>query len=178
MPIYYYDIWERVVYLKSFSKTFMPGIRLGAVILQEKLKSEFLKHKRYYDLSTSALEQGALEIYINSGMYKKHIQKIQFTYMKKMNYLKDCLKNIDTEGVELFIPDTGFFIWMQFTKHIDMETLNKRLNEKMICIAEGKAFFIDSNSRISCFRLCISKLTKDKIKLGLQMLFEEIHKLI
>ncbi|NRX93254.1 DNA-binding transcriptional MocR family regulator [Clostridium beijerinckii] len=98
--------------------------------------------------------------------------------MKKMNYLKDCLKNIDTEGVELFIPDTGFFIWMQFTKHIDMETLNKRLNEKMICIAEGKAFFIDSNSRISCFRLCISKLTKDKIKLGLQMLFEEIHKLI
>lgn len=47
-----------------------------------------------------------------------------------MNYLKDCLKNINTEGVELFIPDTGFFIWMQFTKHIDMETLNKRLNEK------------------------------------------------
>ncbi len=36
-----------------------------------------------------------------------------------MNYLKDCLKNIDTEGVELFIPDTGFFIWMQFTNHID-----------------------------------------------------------
>lgn len=178
LPIYYYDIWERVVYLKSFSKTFMPGIRLGAVILQEKLKSEFLKHKRYYDLSTSALEQGALEIYINSGMYKKHIQKIQLAYMKKMNYLKDCLKNIDTDGVELFIPDTGFFIWMQFTKHIDMETLNKRLNEKMIYIAEGKAFFIDSNSRISCFRLCISKLTKDKIKLGLQILFEEIHKLI
>ncbi|WP_017210323.1 PLP-dependent aminotransferase family protein [Clostridium beijerinckii] len=178
LPIYYYDIRERVVYLKSFSKTFMPGIRLGAVILQEKLKSEFLKHKKYYDLSTSALEQGALEIYINSGMYKKHIQKIQFAYMKKMNYLKDCLKSIDTECVELFIPDTGFFIWMQFTKHIDMETLNKRLNEKMIYIAEGKAFFIDSNSRISCFRLCISKLTKDKIKLGLQILFDEIHKLI
>ncbi|MZK49227.1 PLP-dependent aminotransferase family protein [Clostridium beijerinckii] len=178
LPIYYYDIWERVVYLKSFSKTFMPGIRLGAVVLQEKLKSEFLKHKRYYDLSTSALEQGALEIYINSGMYKTHIQRIQFAYMKKMNYLKDCLKNIDTEGVELFIPDTGFFIWMQFTNHIDMETLNKRLNEKKIYIAEGKAFFTDSNSRISCFRLCISKLAKDKIKLGLQILFEEIHKLI
>jgi len=178
LPIYYYDIWERVVYLKSFSKTFMPGIRLGAVVLQEKLKSEFLKHKRYYDLSTSALEQGALEIYFNSGMYKKHIQKIKFAYMKKMNYLKECLKNIDTEGVELFIPDTGFFIWMQFTKHIDMETLNKRLNEKMIYIAEGKSFFIDNSSRISCFRLCISKLTKDKIKLGLQILFEEIEKLI
>ncbi|GAA0075829.1 PLP-dependent aminotransferase family protein [Clostridium sp. CTA-5] len=178
LPIYYYDIWERVVYLKSFSKTFMPGIRLGAVILQEKLKSEFLKHKRCYDLSTSALEQGALEIYINSGMYKKHIKKIQFAYMKKMNYLKDCLKSIDIKGMELFIPDTGFFIWIQFTNHIDIKSVNKKLNKKGIHIAEGKEFFIGNNSRVNGFRLCISKLTKDKIKLGLQILFEEIHKLI
>ncbi|MDR3596073.1 PLP-dependent aminotransferase family protein [Clostridium sp.] len=178
LPIYYYDIWERVIYLKSFSKTFMPGIRLGAVVLQEKLKSEFLKHKRYYDLSTSALEQGALEIFINSGMYKKHTQKIQSAYMEKMNYLKGCLKNIDTNGIELFIPDTGFFIWVQFTNYSDMSTVSKRLNEKKIYIAEGKEFFIGNNSRINGFRLCISKLTKDRIKLGVQMLFEEIHKLI
>lgn len=92
LPIYYYDIWERVVYLKSFSKTFMPGIRLGAVILQEKLKSEFLKHKRYYDLSTSALEQGALEIYINSGMYKKHIQKNPVYIYEKNELFKGLLK--------------------------------------------------------------------------------------
>lgn len=178
LPIYYYDIWKRVVYLKSFSKTFMPGIRLGAVVLQEKLKSEFLEHKRYYDLSTSALEQGALEIYINSGMYNKHIKKIQFAYMKKMNYLKDCLKNIDATGIQLFTPDTGFFIWIQFTTYVNIEEINKKLNEKGIYIAEGKEFFIGNNSRINGFRLCISKLTKDKIKLGVQILFEEIHKLI
>jgi DNA-binding transcriptional MocR family regulator len=177
LPIYYYDMWERVIYLKSFSKTFMPGIRLGAVVLQEKLKSEFLKHKRYYDLSTSALEQGALEIFINSGMYKKHTQKIQSAYMEKMNFLKECLKNIDTNGMELFIPDTGFFIWVQFTVDIDMNTLNKRLNEKKLYISEGSEFFIENNSRINGFRICISKLTKDKIKLGVQILFEVIHKL-
>lgn len=178
LPIYYYDMCERVVYLKSFSKTFMPGIRLGAVVLQEKLKSEFLKHKRYYDLSTSALEQGALEIFINSGMYKKHTQKIQSAYMEKMNYLKDCLKSIDINGVETHIPDTGFFIWVQFANYIDMNKVNKRLNEKKIYIAEGSEFFIGNNSGVNGFRLCISKLTKDKIKLGLQILFEEIHKLI
>jgi DNA-binding transcriptional MocR family regulator len=178
LPIYYYDVWDRVVYLKSFSKTFMPGIRLGAVVLQEKLKSEFLKHKRYYDLNTSTLEQGALEIFINSGMYKKHTEKIQNAYMEKMSYLENCLKNIDTKGIELFIPDTGFYIWIQLPSHIDMNIINKRLNEKKVYIAEGNEFFIGNNSRINGFRLCISKLRKDKIKLGVQILFEEIHKLI
>jgi DNA-binding transcriptional MocR family regulator len=178
LPIYYYDIWGRVVYLKSFSKTFMPGIRLGAAILQDKLISEFLKHKRYYDLSTSALEQGALEIFINSGMYKKHTKKVQAEYMKKMNYLKECLKNINTNGVELFISDTGFFIWVQFINNINMDILIKRLEEKSIYIAEGKEFFINNDPKINGLRLCISMLTKDKIKLGVQILFEEIHKLI
>jgi DNA-binding transcriptional MocR family regulator len=84
LPMFYYDIWERVIYVKSFSKAFMPGIRIGAVVLHEKLKNEFLKHKRCYDLSTSVLAQGALEIFINSGMYRNHMKKAKYEYKKKM----------------------------------------------------------------------------------------------
>jgi len=178
LPIYYYDICERVIYVRSFSKTFMPGIRLGAVVLQENIKDEFLKYKRYYDLSTSALAQGALEIYINSGMYKKHTQKIQLAYKEKMNYLKELLKNIDTSGMELFVPETGFFIWVKFNSYIDMNTLSKKLEKKNIYILKGDGFFIGNNSREHGLRLSISKLTKEKIKLGVQILFDEIHKLM
>lgn len=178
LPIYYYDIWNRVVYVRSFSKTFMPGIRLGAVVLQEKLKSEFLKHKKNYDLNTSVLAQGALEIYINSGMYKNHNKKVQFEYKQKMNFFKECLKNIDMSGMELSIPETGFFIWVKFAKYIDLNTLCERLKKNNIYIARGNEFFIGNNSGEIGIRLCISKLTKDKIKLGTQLLFEEIHKLI
>ena len=178
LPIYYYDICERVIYVRSFSKTFMPGIRLGAVVLQGNIKDEFLKYKRYYDLSTSALAQGALEIYISSGMYKKHTQKIQLSYKQKMNYLKEVLKNIDTSSTELFIPETGLFIWVKFNSYIDMNALSRKLEEKNIFISKGDGFFIGNNSREHGFRLSISKLTKDKIKLGVQILFNEIHKLM
>jgi DNA-binding transcriptional MocR family regulator len=33
MPIHYYDVSKRTVYIRSFSKTFMPGIRMGAAVL-------------------------------------------------------------------------------------------------------------------------------------------------
>lgn len=177
LPVFYYDIAERVIYVKSFSKAFMPGIRIGAVVLHEKLRAEFLKHKRCYDLSTSVLAQGALEIFINSGMYKNHIKKAQLEYRKKMNYLRESLKNIDTNEIDFFIPETGFFIWVRLPKNIDMDILIKRLKEKNIYISSANDFFIENNSNEKSFRICISKLTEDDIRTGIPILFEEINRL-
>src|SRR5690606_14606922 len=66
-PIYAYDLHERVVYLKSFSKIVFPGLRIGATVLPTTLVQPFDQHKRYND--ASLLSQAALEIYIKSGMY-------------------------------------------------------------------------------------------------------------
>lgn len=176
LPTYYYDTSERVIYVKSFSKAFMPGIRIGAVVIHEKLKKEFLKHKKLYDLNTSVLAQGALEIFINSGMYKNHIKKAQLEYRKKMDCLRQCLKGLNKNGIEFFIPPTGFFIWIRLPEKVNMNILIKRLEERKIYISSGEKFFIKNSSSESSFRICISKLTKDEIRTGIQILFEEIFR--
>lgn len=177
LPMFYYDISERVVYVKSFSKAFMPGIRVGAVVLHEKLKKEFLKHKRHYDLHTSVLAQGGLEIFINSGMYNNHIKKVQKKYKIKMDYFRRCLKDIDTEGAEIFIPKTGFLVWLKLDKTINANTLARRLKEKDIYVAPAKRFFIGNNPNENSLRICISKLSQEKIKIGIRILFEEIYRM-
>ena len=111
MPLHYYDTAERVIYLKSFSKSFMPGIRIGAVVLPEKLREEFARAKRYDDLNTSVLAQGALELFISSGMLQKHNKRIKAAYRRKMDFLQEYCRNLDLKGTELFIPETGFFLF-------------------------------------------------------------------
>lgn len=177
LPAYYYDIFKRVIYVKSFSKAFMPGIRIGAVVLHKDLKEEFLKHKKSYDLNTSVLAQGALEIYINSGMYKNHIRKAKLEYRKKMNCFRDSVRSLNTSGAEFIIPETGFFIWIKLPDKINVNSLVKRLEERNIYITPAKHFYIGNDTDENCFRICISKLPGDKIRMGMQMLFEEINKL-
>ena len=99
------------------------------------MRKEFLKHKRCYDLNTSALSQGGLEIFINSGMYKNHIKKTQLKYRKNMDYLRICLGELDTSGVKFFIPVTGFFAWIKLCEKINISMLLKRLEEKDIYIS-------------------------------------------
>lgn len=177
LPVHYYDVHEKVIYVKSFSKTFMPGIRIGAVVLQDKMRNEFLKHKRCDDLNTSVLAQGALEIFINSGMYKNHIKKVQIEYKKKMDCLRTSLRSLDTTGIEFFIPETGFFVWIKLPREVNMNTLVKKLEEKNIYISPAKQFFIENGSDENGFRICISRLSEDKIKTGIRIIFEEIYKL-
>ena len=174
-PLSYYDISDKVIYVKSFSKAFMPGIRIGATILPKKLHTEFLNHKICSDLSTSVLAQGALEIFINSGMYKNHIKKAQVEYKKKMVCLKECLNNANTEGLEFSVPETGFFLWVKLPTNININILMKRLAEKNIYILPAENFFIDNIPSENSFRICISRLSKEQIRLGIRLLFEEIN---
>ncbi|WP_105617066.1 aminotransferase-like domain-containing protein [Vallitalea okinawensis] len=175
MPLYYHDLYNRVIYVKSFSKAFMPGIRIGAVILQEKMKGTFLAYKKCEDLSTSVLAQGALEIFIKSGMYKRHIQKAQKDYKKKMDILRLYLRSIDTSNVECIVPETGFFVWIKVSKRIKMSLLSSKLREKNIYISPGEEFFIDKMEQMNSFRLCISHLSHEEIKRGIEELFGEIQ---
>lgn len=177
LPIFYYDIFDKTIYVKSFSKAFMPGIRIGALVLHNKLKDEFLRHKRYYDLSTSVLSQGALEIFINSGMYNNHARKVRLEYKKKMNCLKESLRNVDTSELEFFVPETGFFLWIRLPERININMLVKRLEEKNIYIEPAKKFFIDNHCSENSLRLCISKLTFKEIKIGIRILIGEINQM-
>jgi len=177
LPLYYYDTTGRVIYVKSFSKAFMPGIRIGAVILNNTVKDEFLKRKRCHDQSTSVLAQGALEIFINSGMYKNHIRKIQREYSKKMLCLKECLKVLQKEGIEYMLPSTGFFIWIKLPPKLPVNLLEKRLIEKNIYINIAKDFYMVNPFEDNSFRICISNLQVDKIRKGLIMLFKEINEM-
>jgi DNA-binding transcriptional MocR family regulator len=175
LPEHFYDTAGRVVYVKSFSKSFMPGIRIGAVVLCERLKEEFLKYKRCCDLNTSVLAQGALEIFLSSGMYKKHIRKAQLRYRKKMDCLKGCLQSMDVEGAELFMPKTGFFAWIKLPQSLDINNLTERLKKKKIYISPSDSFFIGHSPVENAFRICISQLPEDKIRTGIRAIFEEIR---
>lgn len=175
LPAYYYDISGKVVYVKSFSKAFMPGIRLGAMVMNEALKEEFLHHKKCSDLNTSVLAQGALEIFINSGMYKKHINKARVAYGKKMKCLRDCLQRIKHTEIEFLIPKTGFFVWIRLSQKIDCTKLISRLKERNVYISPPEKNYLNDSVNENSIGICIAKLSTDQIRTGIKILCEEVE---
>ncbi|EKS7870739.1 GntR family transcriptional regulator [Bacillus cereus] len=64
-----YEPNERIIYIKSFSKVSLPGLRIATIVLPETMINSFVSYKFSTDFNTSALSQGALEIYLKSDMF-------------------------------------------------------------------------------------------------------------
>lgn len=173
MPLYYYDTAGMVVYVKSFSKAFLPGIRLGFVVLPLTLQPMFLRHKRVQDLNTSVFSQGALEIFISSGLYDKHTQKVQKYYKHKGDVAAGILSTLiplREQGVHVQLPESGFICWIGFDPSFDLTKLYKSFKQEGIQVSDASEFNILMPNQIQGFRLCFAPLSEEEINLGLTRL--------
>lgn len=90
-PLYAYDNSEHVIYLKSYSKIIFPGLRIGIAVIPELLREQFSRYKKQNDIDSSMLSQAALEIYLRSGMFERHREKIRDRYAKRSQLLDAAL---------------------------------------------------------------------------------------
>jgi DNA-binding transcriptional MocR family regulator len=174
-PIYAYDASSYVIYVKSFSKIIFPGLRVGAVVLPERLLRTFHAYKIYPD--TSLLSQAALEVYIKNGMYERHKHKISSLYSSRMRALNESVERYNEAGL-VEVPRIGSGIYTQFKMKstVNMELLIKRLVERNINVVSGKAFYLsDYLGREKFLRISISQTQPGQIDEGVKAIIEEVR---
>ena len=83
IPFKWLDKCNRVIYIKSFSKIFLPGIRLGYLVAPPRFREIMEISKLNTDITTSSLMQRALEEYISSEKWKNNIKYLNTEYHER-----------------------------------------------------------------------------------------------
>lgn len=92
---------DRVVYVGTFSKTLMPALRIGYMVLPNELCERMREAKYVSDIHSPVLEQLTLAQFIENGTFELHIRKMRKLYHRKRDYLITCLER--TFGKQVFI---------------------------------------------------------------------------
>ena len=69
---HYLDTEDRVIYIKSFSTSLFPALRITALILPNALKEAFVAYKNILDYDSNLIMQKALSLYIDSQLFEKN----------------------------------------------------------------------------------------------------------
>ncbi|EJO5346503.1 PLP-dependent aminotransferase family protein [Clostridium botulinum] len=161
---------DRVIYIKSFSKIFLPGIRIGYVIAPKDLREQIQNCKINTDISTSSLMQRALDLYLIKGLWKEYINYLYEFYLPKYEFTKKAIKNILKDKVQWQSPGGGLHFYIKLKDNINMnsmELFNKCIKDKVL-ITPGVLFYKNPKDGLKYFRLGFSENTTEEIELGIK----------
>nr|WP_255289839.1 aminotransferase class I/II-fold pyridoxal phosphate-dependent enzyme [Bacillus cereus] len=150
-----YEPNERIIYIKSFSKVFLPGLRIATIVLPETMINSFVSYKFSTDFNTSALSQGALEIYLKSGMFQYHLENVKQLYTNKMKMLINTCSIYLTKYISFTKPKGGFYLSIFLPPHIDVNKVIYLLQDRYIYVDNASRMYSDRNKQ-KAIRLSIS----------------------
>lgn len=174
-PLKKLDKYERVIYIKSFSKIFLPGIRLGYMVTPASFNEIIQSSKINTDITTSSLMQRALELYISEGFWKEHIAYQCREYKKKYKLIKSLIEDELLDKVTYIDPKGGLYFYIKLKdKSITSKELFYKLKRRNVFITPGVIFYRDSKNGDYFFRIGFSQVSKDKIIKGIGLIKEEL----
>lgn len=166
-----------VIHFGTFSKTFMPGFRIGWVIASEEIIDRYVIAKQNTDLCTSPLTQKIACRFLQKGYFDEYLKIVKREYKIKRDEMLKAFEEFMPNQVTWNSPNGGLFLFIRFPEGIDAQELFDKALEKKVSFVPGKAFFVGGKGK-SFARINFSYSSIERNREGVRRLAELIETLI
>jgi GntR family transcriptional regulator/MocR family aminotransferase len=163
------DGGRQVIYLSTFSKKLMPGLRVGWVVAPPAVQGRLLELKRVEDCGTSPVLQAALELFLERGGLEAHLDRIRPAYRKRRDCMIGSLQRHFPRSASWTRPAGGLFLWIRLPAGFDGGELFAAARREGVLFSRGDLFHSDGSGR-NCFRLTYSSASPEQIEEGIAKL--------
>jgi len=164
------DPGGQVIYVGTFSKMLMPGLRVGYLLAEGPVFERLVQIKNVTDLTTSTLMQHTLHNYVTVGRYQIHLRRSTRLYRKRRDAMLAAIKEYLSAEVRVIPPAGGLFIWLRLPEGFSSQALLILSLEQGVEFAPGNRFFPEPTEGELYLRLNFATQTPDKIEEGIRRL--------
>lgn len=164
-----------VIYVNTFSKALIPGLRIGYLVANGPVYEQLLIHKRTGDRASSDMMQRALEAYISVGRYQSHLRKVARIYRTRRDAMFSALQQCMPQEVSWIRPYGGLFLWLKLPEELTGEALLPTAVKEGVTYVPASSFYADHQPR-STLRLNFTIHPPHRIHEGIKRLSKAIKK--
>lgn len=169
------DPGGRVIYVSTFSKMLMPGLRVGFMVADGPVYTSLADFKRASDLATSNLIQRALEAYLSVGRYQAHLRRSCQLYRRRLDAMLLAIDHLLPPDTEIVPPEGGLFVWARLPDGLSSDDLLPLACREGVAFAPGSLFYTEpSGEGHPYMRLCFVTEPAERIEEGIRRLAKAI----
>ena len=176
-PLKSYDENNRVIYIKSFSKIFMPGLRIGVIDIPPELMKNILWAKYSSDISTPGLIQSSLLCYMEEFDWDKHIEKMDKIYDEKYRVTKECIKKFFKGRIRVRNCSGGINFFCELPRGCKSREFTDFIYKKGVSVLPG-TYFYDNVIDDRFFRINVARESVENIEKGIEIIGRSVEEFL
>ncbi|WP_299941904.1 PLP-dependent aminotransferase family protein [uncultured Nitratireductor sp.] len=176
MPMKALDRCSRVIYVGSFSKSLMPGLRLGFVVAEAPLIAELRRLRGLMMRHPPSNNQRTVALFLALGHHDAYLSRIRRVYTDRWSALSAALER----HFPGWVGDTkygGSSFWLRADTTCPARDLAEKALAVGVVIEPGEALFHNAADGGQFFRLGFSSIPEDKIAAGVERLRAVVDRL-
>lgn len=171
---FFHYLPRKTILLGTFSKTIVPGFRIGWVVAPDKLMEKLIIAKQAADLHTNVFTQMVLHRYLSDYNNEEHIRRIINVYGQQCIIMVQAIEKYFPSDIEFTKPQGGMFLWVKLPGNLSSLDLFRIALEKQVAFVPGDPFYTDNRKFYSAFRLNFSCSDPATIKEGIGRIGDSI----
>ncbi|MBI5212844.1 MAG: PLP-dependent aminotransferase family protein [Nitrospirae bacterium] len=166
---------DNTVLLGSFSKTIVPGFRLGWTAAPKYIMEKLIIAKQASDLHTSHFTQSIIYQYLKDNDVEAHINTIKAVYGKQCHAMLRSIQKYFPPSISYTRPEGGMFLWAELPQDVtSLDLFSLAIKDKVVFVP-GDPFYIN---KTRTFRLNFSCVDEKTIDIGIGRLGNAIDGLL
>lgn len=139
---------DHVIYVGTFSKTFMPSLRMGYMVLPDSLIDKLNDLKYIDDIHSPVLDELTMTEFISSRFYENHIRKMTNLYLRRRNFLIKALNENFKDDVSIFGTKAGLHLAARFKNICFNDNIIENMKKNKVIITPMQKLYIESDNNI------------------------------
>ena len=137
---------NKVIYLSTFTKSFMPSLRVAYFVLPKTLLKTYKERLSHYSSTVPRIDQHILASFMRDGHFSKHLNKMRKIYRKKHDKVIQIFSTYYPD-VKITGEEAGMHLLIHIPSEIPEQELVNRATKQGIIISSISTYLFEEFER-------------------------------
>lgn len=166
---------DRVIYVRSFSKSIAPDLRLSVAAARPRLKALLQDQKSHADGWSSRLLQRVLAGVLEDQALPLWLDRARHMYRTRREHVAEVIESSGIPGVVVWPARDGVNLWIQLPSGFDASEVIERAAELGVLVAPGEVFYL-SPGHSNVVRFNVGSVETERVAICAELLVKAIRR--